>query len=68
MRSRIISPVIAPVVATKPMASRSWQSSEKATCTRSPFQQRISKPSLHQRRFDLRVMMVPSWTRFGLPV
>jgi len=35
----------------------------KATRTISPFQQVISKPSEHQRRFERMTMTLPSWTR-----
>jgi hypothetical protein len=50
MRSRIISPLMPPVVAHQAMTSRSQASSEKATLTISPFQQAISNPSEVQRR------------------
>src|SRR4051812_45853578 len=45
MRSRTSSPVMPLVVATKLMASRSQQSRAKATRTRSPLSQPISRPS-----------------------
>src|SRR3954466_9113778 len=44
MRSRTSSPVMPLVVATKLMASRSQQSRAKATRTRSPLSQPISRP------------------------
>src|SRR4051795_8507992 len=49
MRSRTSSPAMPLVVATKLMASRSQQSRAKATRTRSPLSQPISRPSEHQR-------------------
>jgi hypothetical protein len=48
MRSRTSSPEMPAVVATKLIASRSQQSSAKATRTRSPFSAAISSPSEHQ--------------------
>jgi hypothetical protein len=50
IRSRTSSPV----VAKKLMASRSQRSSAKATLTRSPLSQPISKPSEHQLRLRRR--------------
>ena len=35
----------------------------KAMRTISPFQQVISKPSEHQRRFERMTITLPSWTR-----
>jgi hypothetical protein len=52
IRSRTISLEMPAVVATQPMASRSWQSSTKATRTTSPFQQVNSMPSEHQRMLE----------------
>ena len=45
------------------MASRSQQSSAKATRTRSPLSQPISKPSEHQRRLRASTAMRPSCRR-----
>jgi len=60
MRSRIISPLMPPVLAHQAMTSRSQVSSAKATRTTWPFQQAISKPSEVQRRFGRMVMILPS--------
>ena len=54
--SRMCSPQRGPGAATKHVTSRS-QSSTKATSTRSPLQQRISKLSEHQRRLGFSVTM-----------
>ena len=48
------------------MASRSQQSSAKATRTRSPLSQPISKPSEHQRRLRASTAMRPSCHRSTL--
>lgn len=66
IRSRMASPSRCPGRATQAMASRSQQSRAKATWTRSPFQHRISKASLHQRRSLARVTTFPRWGRVGL--
>ena len=59
MRSRTSSPVMPLVVATKLMASRSQQSRAKATRTRSPLSQPISRPSEHQRVLRASTAMRP---------
>jgi hypothetical protein len=61
--SRIISPEMPAVVATQPIASRSWQSRAKATRTTSPFQQANSSVSEHQRQFERIVATWPSCWR-----
>ena len=62
--SRTMLPLMpASATACQAMISRSWASMMKATRTRSPFQQAISKPSEHQRRFERMTMTLPSWTR-----
>ena len=45
--------------ATYPTTSRSWQSSVNATRTRSPFQQRMFRPSPHHRWFESGRRIVP---------
>ena len=50
MRSQTSSPLMSSVVATWLMASRSQQSSAKATRTFSPLSQPILKPSEHRRK------------------
>src|SRR6185437_9508268 len=60
IRSRTISPVMPPVVATWLIISRSQQSRAKATRNTWPFQQEISKPSEHQRKLERKVTTFPS--------
>src|SRR5262249_3055040 len=59
--ARTSSPLTPLVVARKLMASRSQQSSAKATRTRLPLSQPISKPSEHQRRLRSSTAMRPAW-------
>jgi hypothetical protein len=63
MRSRTISPVTPPVVATGLMTSRSQQSMTKAMRTRAPSSQATSKPSEHQRTLRVSTATLPSWRR-----
>src|SRR5712671_4717813 len=67
IKSRMSSPLTPRVVARKLMASRSQQSSAKATRTRSPLSQPISKPSEHQRRLRSSTAMRPSCRRSTPP-
>jgi hypothetical protein len=50
----------APATACQAMISRSWASMIKAMRRMSPFQQVISKPSEHQRRFERMTITLPS--------
>src|SRR5262249_54084090 len=67
IKSRTSSPLTPLVVARKLMASRSQQSSAKATRTRSPLSQPISKPSEHQRRLGASPAGRPSLPRSTPP-
>src|SRR6185436_10652686 len=68
MASSIMSRTMLPLMpalatACQAMISRSWASMMKARRTRSPFQQEISNPSEHHRRFERMTTTLPSWRR-----
>lgn len=66
IRSRTRSPSMPAVEAAQLIASRSQQSSAKATRTRSALSQPTSKPSEHQRRLLCATAIVPSCARVSI--